>query len=34
MFLSEMEIENIVRLVEAVRYGMEPAEILNLLVIL
>ena len=33
MFLSEMEIDNIVRIVEAVRYGMEPGDIMRLLVI-
>lgn len=32
MFLSEMEIDNIVRIIEAVRYGMEPGDILRLLV--
>ena len=34
MFYSEMEIDNIVRIVEAVRYGMAPNEIMQLLVIL
>ncbi|MEI3579525.1 MAG: V-type ATPase subunit [Acutalibacteraceae bacterium] len=34
MFHSEMEIDNIVRIVEAVRYGMEPSEIMQLLVII
>ena len=34
MFHSEMEIDNIVRIVEAVRYGMEPNEIMQLLVII
>ena len=33
MFLSEMEIDNIVWIVEAVRYGMEPGDIMRLLVI-
>lgn len=33
MFLSEMEIESIARIIEAVRYGMDPADILKLLVI-
>ena len=31
---SEMEIDNIVRIVEAVRYGMDPSEIMQLLVII
>lgn len=34
MFYSEMEIDNIVRIVEAVRYGMDPSEIMQLLVII
>ena len=34
MFHSEMEIDNIVRIVEAVRYGMDPSEIMQLLVII
>ena len=33
MFQSEMEIDNILRIIEAVRYGMEPGEIMELLVI-